>query len=171
VEAKDRTSAILSALNSKGFNTPVAAYEDSDYLIYSIQKISSISEFLKSNVTYFAVLAYLDRGGNDKISKIRKLIADKSKTSTTFGWGPRYLHSTGQFHKGGQQNGAFIVITSDSENDVAIPKRDYTFSQLIMAQALGDIESFSERSLPYIRIHLKNRKKAIARLISDLEKN
>ena len=171
VEAKDRTSAILSALKSKGFNTPVPAYEDSDYLIYSIQKISSISEFLKSNATYFAVLAYLDRGGNDEISKIRKLIADKSKTSTTFGWGPRYLHSTGQFHKGGQQNGAFIVITSDSENDVAIPKRDYTFSQLIMAQALGDIESFSERNLPYIRIHLKNRKKAIARLISDLEKN
>jgi glucose-6-phosphate isomerase len=170
-EAKDRTSAILLSLKSKGFDTPTPTYEDSDYLIYSNQKINNIPDFLKSNVTYFAALAYLARGSDDEIYKIRKLIAAKSKTATTFGWGPRYLHSTGQFHKGGQQNGAFIVITGDSGSDIEIPNKDYTFSQLIMAQALADIESISERNLPVIRIHLKNRKKAIARLISDLEKN
>lgn len=170
-EAKDRTSAILLSLKSKGFDTPTPTYEDSDYLIYSNQQINNIPDFLKSNVTYFAVLAYLARGSDDEIYKIRKLIASKSKTATTFGWGPRYLHSTGQFHKGGQQNGAFIVITGDSGSDIEIPNKDYTFSQLIMAQALADIESISERNLPVIRIHLKNRKKAIARLISDLEKN
>jgi len=170
-EAKDRTSAILLSLKSKGFDTPTPTYEDSDYLIYSNQQIKNIPDFLKSNVTYFAVLAYLARGIDDEIYKIRKLIAAKSKTATTFGWGPRYLHSTGQFHKGGQQNGAFIVITGDSGSDIEIPNKDYTFSQLIMAQALADIESISERNLPVIRIHLKNRKKAIARLISDLEKN
>lgn len=171
IEAKDRTSAILLSLKSKGFDTPTPAYEDSDYLIYSNQNINSISDFLKSNVTYFAVLAYLARGSDDEIYKMRKLIAAKSKTATTFGWGPRYLHSTGQFHKGGQQNGAFIVITGESDSDIKIPNKDYTFSQLIMAQALADIESISERNLPLIRIHLKNRGKAIARLISDLEKN
>ena len=170
-EAKDRTSAILLSLKSKGFDTPTPTYEDSDYLIYSNQQINNIPDFLKSNVTYFAVLAYLARGIDDEIYKTRKLIAAKSKTATTFGWGPRYLHSTGQFHKGGQQNGAFIVITGDSGSDIEIPNKDYTFSQLIMAQALADIESISERNLPVIRIHLKNRKKAIARLISDLEKN
>ncbi len=170
-EAKDRTSAILLSLKSKGFNTPTPTYEDSNYLIYSNQKINSISEFLKSNVEYFAVLAYLARGADDEISKIRKLIAAESKTATTFGWGPRYLHSTGQFHKGGQQNGGFIVITGELDSDIKIPNKDYTFSQLITAQALADIESLSERKLPLIRIHLKNRKKAIARLISDLEKN
>jgi len=170
-EAKDRTSAILLSLKSKGFDTPTPTYEDSDYLIYSNQQIKNIPDFLKSNVTYFAVLAYLARGIDDEIYKIRKLIAAKSKTATTFGWGPRYLHSTGQFHKGGQQNGAFIVITGDSGSDIEIPNKDYTFSQLIMAQALADIESISERNLPVIRVHLKNRKKAIARLISDLEKN
>jgi len=170
-EAKDRTSAILLSLKSKGFDTPTPTYEDSDYLIYSNQQIKNIPDFLKSNVTYFAVLAYLARGIDDEIYKIRKLIAAKSKTATTFGWGPRYLHSTGQFHKGGQQNGAFIVITGDSGSDIEIPNKDYTFSQLIMAQALADIESISERNLPVIRIHLKDRKKAIARLISDLEKN
>ena len=170
-EAKDRTSAILLSLKSKGFDTPTPTYEDSDYLIYSNQQINNIPDFLKSNVTYFAVLAYLARGSDDEIYKIRKLIAAKSKTATTFGWGPRYLHSTGQFHKGGQQNGAFIVITGDSGSDIEIPNKDYTFSQLIMAQALADIESISERNLPVIRIHLKDRKKAIERLISDLEKN
>ena len=170
-EAKDRTSAILLSLKSKGFNTPTPTYEDSNYLIYSNQKINNIQDFLKCNVTYFAILAYLARGSDDEIFKTRKLIAAKSKTATTFGWGPRYLHSTGQFHKGGQQNGAFIVITGDSGSDIKIPNKDYTFSQLITAQALADIESLSERKLPLIRIHLKNRKKAIARLISDLEKN
>ena len=170
-EAKDRTSAILLSSKSKGFNTPTPTYEDSDYLIYSNQKISNIPDFLKCNVTYFAILAYLARGSDDEIFKTRKLIASKSKTATTFGWGPRYLHSTGQFHKGGQQNGAFIVITGDSGSDIEIPNKDYTFSQLIMAQALADVESISERNLPVIRIHLKNRKKAITRLISDLEKN
>ena len=170
-EAKDRTSAILLSLKSKGFSTPTPTYEDSDYLIYSNQKINNIPDFLKCNVTYFAILAYLARGSDDEIYKTRKLIAAKSKTATTFGWGPRYLHSTGQFHKGGQQNGAFIVITGDSGSDIEIPNKDYTFSQLIMAQALADVESISERNLPVIRIHLKNRKKAIAKLISDLEKN
>lgn len=170
-EAKDRTSAILLSSKSKGFNTPTPTYEDSDYLIYSNQKISNIPDFLKCNVTYFAILAYLARGSDDEIYKTRKLIAAKSKTATTFGWGPRYLHSTGQFHKGGQQNGAFIVITGDAGSDIEIPNKDYTFSQLIMAQALADVESISERNLPVIRIHLKNRKKAITRLISDLEKN
>jgi glucose-6-phosphate isomerase len=170
-EAKDRTSTILSSLTNNGVNTPTPTYEDSDYLIFSSQKISNLSEFLKLKVSYFAILAYLDRGSDSELLKIRELVAAKSKTATTFGWGPRYLHSTGQIHKGGQQNGAFIVITGKSELDVKIPNKPYTFSQLIMAQALGDIESISERSLPLIRIHLKNRKKVITKLISVLAKN
>ena len=170
-EAKERTSTILSSLTNNGVNTPTPTYEDSDYLIFSSQKISNLSEFLKLKFSYFAILAYLDRGSNSELLKIRELVDAKSKTATTFGWGPRYLHSTGQIHKGGQQNGAFIVITGESELDVKIPNKAYTFSQLIMAQALGDIESISERNLPLIRIHLKNRKKGITKLISELAKN
>ena len=63
------------------------------------------------------------------------------------------------------------MITSESDNDVEIPTKDYTFSQLLMAQAMADLESFSDRDLPFMRIHLKNRKSGIARIISDLEKN
>ena len=170
-EAKDRTSTILSSLLNNGIDTPTPTYEDNDCLIFSSQEISNLTEFLKSKVSYFAILAYLDRGSNSELLKIRELVDAKSKTATTFGWGPRYLHSTGQIHKGGQQNGAFIVITGESELDVRIPNKAYTFSQLIMAQALGDIESISERNLPLIRIHLKNRKKGITKLISELAKN
>jgi glucose-6-phosphate isomerase len=170
-EAKDRTSTILSSLLNNGIDTTTSTYEDIDYLIFSSQKISNLSEFLKSKVSYFAILAYLDRGSDSELLKIRELVAAKSKTATTFGWGPRYLHSTGQIHKGGQQNGAFIVITGESELDVKIPNKAYTFSQLIMAQALGDIESISERNLPLIRIHLKNRKKGTTKLISELTEN
>ncbi len=170
-EAKAHTSTILSSYIGNKVHNPKPAFEDSDYVIYSSQNISSILEFLKLKVSYFAILAYLDKDGDSEISKIRELIAFRSKTATTFGWGPRYLHSTGQIHKGGQQNGAFIMITGDSEIDVQIPNKAYTFSQLIMAQALADVESISERNLPVIRIHLKNRKKAITTLISELEKN
>ena len=170
-EAKDRTSTILSSLLNNGIDTTTSTYEDIDYLIFSSQKISNLSEFLKSKVSYFAILAYLDRGSDSELLKIRELVAAKSKTATTFGWGPRYLHSTGQIHKGGQQNGAFIVITGETELDVKIPNKTYSFSQLIMAQALGDIVSISERNLPLIRIHLKNRKKGITKLISELAKN
>lgn len=170
-EGKDRTSKILTSLTNNEVDAPTPAYENSEYLIYSSQKITNVSEFLKSEVSYFAILAYLDRGCENELLKIRELVVAKSKSATTFGWGPRYLHSTGQIHKGGQQNGAFIFITGDSELDVKIPNKAYTFSQLIMCQALGDVESISKRNLPFIRIHLKNRKKGITKLISELDKN
>ena len=120
---------------------------------------------------YFAVMAYLTRGKDDEIIKIRSLISTKSNVPTTFGWGPRFLHSTGQFHKGGQTNGAFIQITGEIDVDVLIPNKEFTFKQLQMAQALGDAQALSERGLPIIRIHLKNRKKGISRIIAELEKN
>jgi glucose-6-phosphate isomerase len=116
-------------------------------------------------------MAYLTRGVDDEVIKLRALISNKSKTATTFGWGPRFLHSTGQFHKGGPQNGRFIQITGDSENDLQIPGAPYTFAQLIMAQALGDAAALTERNLPLIRIHLKNRKSAIARLLAEVKKD
>ena len=113
-------------------------------------------------------MAYLTRGSEDEIIKIQSKISTKTNKPTTFGWGPRFLHSTGQFHKGGQQNGAFIQITADSKVDVKIPNQNYTFAQLIMAQALGDAKALTERNLPLIRMHLKNRSSGIAKLITDL---
>jgi len=113
-------------------------------------------------------MAYLTRGTDDEITKLRPQISNKTGKPTTFGWGPRFLHSTGQFHKGGQPNGSFIQITADSIVDIDIPNQPYTFSQLIMAQALGDAKALTERDLPLIRLHLKNRSAGITKLLTEL---
>ena len=113
-------------------------------------------------------MAYLSRGIDDEISKSRELVAKKTGRGTTFGWGPRFLHSTGQVHKGGQHNGAFIQITGENQEDIAIPGRDFTFHTLLMAQALGDGEALADRNFPLIRIHLKNRTAGIAALLKVL---
>jgi glucose-6-phosphate isomerase len=82
----------------------------------------------------------------------------RTNTPTTFGWGPRYLHSTGQIHKGGQLNGGFILITHQIEQDLTIPNESFTFGQLALAQAMGDAQSLTELELPILQIHLKNLK-------------
>jgi glucose-6-phosphate isomerase len=110
-------------------------------------------------------MAYLARGIDDAITKLRPLVAEKSGSGTSFGWGPRFLHSTGQYHKGGVPNGAFIQVTGESENDVEIPGKDFSFHTLLMAQALGDGEALQERKFPLIRFHLKNRTAGIEELL------
>jgi glucose-6-phosphate isomerase len=113
-------------------------------------------------------MAYLSRGIDDAVLEIREAIASISQKGTTFGWGPRFLHSTGQFHKGGQHNGAFLQITGENIKDIAIPGQNFTFHTLLMAQALGDGQALTDRNFPLIRIHLKNRQDGVRRLIDEL---
>jgi glucose-6-phosphate isomerase len=115
-------------------------------------------------------MAYLNREADVEILKLREAIATKKDIGVTFGWGPRFLHSTGQFHKGGAHNGAFLQITSDCETDIAIPGKDFSFQDLLMAQALGDGQALLARNLPVVRIHLKNRATGIAEILKAAEK-
>jgi glucose-6-phosphate isomerase len=167
-EAKDRTSKILSQMSANKFEIEKPIFEDNEIAVYSNRDIKNLSDFLQLPINYFAIMAYLTRGTNDEIAKLRSKISKKTNKPTTFGWGPRFLHSTGQFHKGGQQNGAFIQITADSQVDVHIPNQTYSFAQLIMAQALGDAKALTERDLPLIRLHLKNRSAGITKLLTEL---
>jgi glucose-6-phosphate isomerase len=166
-EAKDRTSKILIEMTDNQFINEKPIFEDNEIAVYTNRNVKNLSEFLQIPVNYFAVMAYLTRGNDDEITKLRALISKSTRKPTTFGWGPRFLHSTGQFHKGGQPNGAFIQITSDSLVDIQIPNQHYSFAQLIMAQALGDAKALTERNLPLIRLHLKNRSTGITKLITD----
>jgi glucose-6-phosphate isomerase len=109
-------------------------------------------------------MAYLTRGVDDSVISLRNLISEKINKPTTFGWGPRFLHSTGQFHKGGQPNGGFVQITSEPILDFAIAGTDYTFNELITAQAIGDGIALRKRDYPFLQIHLKNRKSGIEKL-------
>ena len=167
-EAKDRTSIILTEITEGKFKFEMPVFEDNEIAVYSNRDIKNLSDFLQLPLSYFAVMAYLTRGTEDEITKLRSIISNKTNKPTTFGWGPRFLHSTGQFHKGGQQNGAFIQITADSQVDVHIPNQTYSFAQLIMAQALGDAKALTERDLPLIRLHLKNRSAGITKLLTEL---
>jgi glucose-6-phosphate isomerase len=170
-EAKEQTGIVLKSNQSIADLKPLLKFENSSYQIYSNLEISTVSEFLEGNNHYFAVMAYLTRGVDDQICEIRELISVAKNKATTFGWGPRFLHSTGQFHKGGQPNGAFIQITADSEIDLPVPGQSFTFNQLIMAQAIGDGIALRKRDYPFLQIHLKNRDTAITNLLQDIKGN
>ncbi|MGC4173932.1 MAG: glucose-6-phosphate isomerase [Demequina sp.] len=103
---------------------------------------------------YVAVMAYLDRQANPALASVRGAIAARTQRPVTFGWGPRFLHSTGQLHKGGAPIGVFLQITSSFEEDLEIPARPFTFGQLISAQAQGDAAVLAEHSRPVLRLNL-----------------
>ncbi|MFJ4038685.1 glucose-6-phosphate isomerase [Microbacterium sp. NPDC090007] len=93
---------------------------------------------------YVAIQAYVDRGDLSQLSGLRELVAADSGRPTTFGWGPRFLHSTGQYHKGGPDTGVFLQILERTDVDLEIPGRPFTFAQLIQAQAAGDASVLAE---------------------------
>ena len=103
---------------------------------------------------YLSVQAYLDRLANAPLAGIRDKLAGATARPVTFGWGPRFLHSTGQFHKGGPAIGVFLQVTGDAAQDLAIPERPFTFGQLIAAQAAGDAAVLADHGRPVLRLHL-----------------
>ncbi|QVQ55174.1 glucose-6-phosphate isomerase [Spiractinospora alimapuensis] len=118
---------------------------------------------------YLAVMAYLDRGRDVAARRLRPALAERGVHPVTFGWGPRFLHSTGQYHKGGPQNGVFLQVTGDTDEDLAIPGRGFGFARLQMAQALGDFGALAERDRPVVRVHLRDRVEGMAELLAALE--
>jgi len=105
---------------------------------------------------YVAVLPYLDpsSGHRAALQAIRMCLRNGLGLATTSGLGPRYLHSTGQLHKGGAANGLFIIITGEDRSELPVPGEPYSFSVLKQAQALGDLQSLRSRNLRVVRFHL-----------------
>jgi glucose-6-phosphate isomerase len=116
---------------------------------------------------YLAVMAYLDRDGDRAVTALRDALAARTTHPVTFGWGPRLLHSTGQYHKGGPQNGVFVQITGALDDDVDVPGRDFTLGSLQLAQALGDLGALRQRGRPAIRIHLRDRAAGVSQLLDS----
>ena len=122
---------------------------------------------------YVALLAYLD---HDEVHRsvlqgLRRRIRDARRVATSVGFGPRYLHSTGQVFKGGPATGVFLVLTADDAVDLAVPGRPSTFGAVKMAQALGDVEVLAARGRRVIRLHLEdgveNGLERVASLVGD----
>jgi transaldolase/glucose-6-phosphate isomerase len=106
---------------------------------------------------YVALLGYLAPSAevNDAVAELRTVIRDATKATTTFGYGPRYLHSTGQLHKGGPRTGRFLELVHDGPEDVEIPGAPFTFRTLKNAQAVGDLETLRAHGLPAERVRLR----------------
>lgn len=105
---------------------------------------------------YFALLAYveMDRDNEMLLQAIRQSVLDKTGVATCLGFGPRFLHSTGQAYKGGANNGVFLQITSDDAFDIAVPGQKYTFGVVNAAQARGDFQVLLDRGRRALRVHL-----------------
>jgi transaldolase/glucose-6-phosphate isomerase len=105
---------------------------------------------------YVALLAYIDRNPAhaDALQRIRRLIRDKTHAATCLGFGPRFLHSTGQAYKGGPNEGVFLQITCEDGADLAVPGQKYSFGVVKAAQARGDFDVLAERSRRLLRVHL-----------------
>jgi hypothetical protein len=105
---------------------------------------------------YFAVNSYVEMNEENRkdLQAIRHTVRDGKKVATTLGFGPRFLHSTGQLHKGGPNTGVFLQVTSDDAEDLAVPGQRYTFGILKRFQAQGDFEVLAERKRRVLRVHL-----------------
>jgi glucose-6-phosphate isomerase len=118
------------------------------------EAVKALLATLDADRGYVAVMAYLDRLAHADLADVRRTLAVRTKRPVTFGWGPRFLHSTGQFHKGGPPVGVYIQVTGDPGRDLAVPGRDYTFGRLISAQAAGDAQVLADHGRPVLRLHL-----------------
>jgi glucose-6-phosphate isomerase len=113
---------------------------------------------------YLAVMAYLDRIEHADLADVRGTLAHRVRRPVTFGWGPRFLHSTGQFHKGGPAEGVYLQVTGEPREDLAVPAKDYTFGRLIAAQAAGDASVLADHGRPVLRLHLTDQASGLTAL-------
>ncbi len=117
---------------------------------------------------YLAVLAYLDREADARAGELRAALARRTGHAVTFGWGPRFLHSTGQYHKGGPQVGAFLQVTGAVAQDLPVPGRPWSFGALQAAQAAGDRQALADRQRPLLHLHLTDRCVGIDQVLGAL---
>lgn len=169
-DAKTRTMKGIAAFKETGkldFGTPVITFPSGDVYsnqVFDWKKAQSLAEvidiYLKKFVhkaDYVAINAFLPRTTQmeAELQTLRRHILDNHANAVTLGFGPRFLHSTGQLHKGGPDIGVFIEFTSESETDMDIPNEGLSFGTMAMAQALGDYQALEARGRRLLRIHLR----------------
>jgi transaldolase/glucose-6-phosphate isomerase len=166
-DSKNRTVAKISYYKeNQSFSENKPAIKDHGISLYGnispdgTQVPGIIKDFLRSAQPddYVAINAYLmrDPKNNSALQHLRMWIRDRTHLATMLGFGPRFQHSTGQLHKGGENNGLFLVITTDPKKDLDIPNEGLSFGTLEHGQALGDMEALQARGRRVLRIHLSN---------------
>ena len=169
-EAKDLTMKALANLTAKGKEPVLKPQFSSDKLeVYASKalladsraKHTDIFRYLSSELRekeYIALLAYLPNTPKveAELKDLRASLRAGMNSATTLSYGPRYLHSSGQLHKGGPDSAFFVILTTQAKNDINIIGEKYTFGQLEMAQAMGDFEALDSKNRRVLRIHLKH---------------
>ena len=169
-ESKDNTSRILAEfarIKKLPVQTPIA--EKGKLALFSGAATDNalrgkgdframLGAFMNLTQTgdYFATMAYVSPNPtvDKEITAIRKAVIERYGVATTFGYGPRCLHSTGQLHKGGPNTGVFLQITQDHRESIGIPGAPYDFAQLNQAQYVGDFQALAAQGRRVIRVHL-----------------
>lgn len=161
-ESKDNTSRLLQQYKQEG-SLPEGqpSITEGELALYGVEggnAAEALSRFFGqvSEGGYVAFMAYTQRTEDvhAELQDIRHLVRSGTRAATTLGYGPRFLHSTGQLHKGGEQNGVFVQITSEDTSDLSIPGSEYSFNTLKRAQALGDFQALTGRGRPALRVHV-----------------
>ncbi|MBP6042886.1 MAG: glucose-6-phosphate isomerase [Rhodoluna sp.] len=123
--------------------------------------VAKLLKQLDTDSGYLSIHAYLDRTSVAEAADLRELFATKTRRPVTFGWAPRFLHSTGQYHKGGPAQGVYLQIVSEAKSDIAVPGRDFTFGELIASQAAGDAKVLADHSRAVLTLTLQDAKAGI----------
>jgi glucose-6-phosphate isomerase len=170
-ESKDNTGRILES----GLPAEQPAFAEGAVEVYAdpglLGRVDTLSAALDAlcaavpDKGYLAIMAYLDREKDASAADLRGGLARVTGKAVTFGWAPRFLHSTGQYHKGGPQVGAFLQITAVPDDDLDVPGRPYDFATLQAAQAAGDRQALAQRDRPLLHLHLTDRAAGLGQLL------
>jgi len=177
-QAKDATNVLLTEYTTKGclpIATPDSTLDGIALTLTSAARTAlpetggdTLLRLLRQG-DYFALLAYLgpDRELADELQTLRLTVRDRARVATMFGYGPRYLHSTGQLHKGGPHSGVFVLISATPREDVPIPGEPFSFGTLELAQAVGDFASLDAAGRRAVHAHLPSPDRALIRTLAD----
>ncbi|MGI5156753.1 glucose-6-phosphate isomerase [Microbispora sp. CA-102843] len=196
-ESKENTTRILQEAGDGPLPTGTPMLTDGPVEVYGdlpgdLKNLADVLTWLLRAIPergYLAIMAYLDREAafdaavvgeasfeemtetwaSADVATLRALLDYRTDHAITFGWGPRFLHSTGQYHKGGPASGVFLQITGAVTDDVEVPGKPYTLGRLQLAQALGDLGALTSRGRPAVRLHLTDRVAGVRHLLSVAE--
>lgn len=168
-ESKINTRRVLDEAKAAGRFPPVPTGPCEDGVIATGSAAPDLSSAiahwldLVADHDYVSIHAYVDRVASNEslLRSIQKLLRDHTRCAVTLGYGPRFLHSAGQLHKGGPATGVFLQITSDHKGDVQIPTASFSLGNLVDAQAAGDLESLVCKNRRYLRLHMESPTKGL----------
>ncbi|MEP6984695.1 MAG: bifunctional transaldolase/phosoglucose isomerase [Chloroflexota bacterium] len=176
-ESKDNTARLITAYNNSGLPSSEHAFKEGNVELFADEKMlrllselclqhnynsgdltGMLASFINSTMAgdYFALQAYLPMTAEitEALEELRRRLRHSTRRAVTLGFGPRFLHSTGQFHKGGPNSGNFIQLTCDDDEDIDIPGENLTFGVLKAAQSAGDLEALRHKERRAIRLHI-----------------